>query len=142
MSKIKLNKYETAIVLASKGWGIKLSSEYDKSFDFKDNQQIFNLWFYRKIAYIFADWCAIPIDSVKIEHINSRLYELFVKITPNKVNHLMNDIIYSAYNKQQSKNDLLFTKIYGYIQAATMKDNDLNDIYDLDEELIIIEEEK
>ena len=136
MDKLSLNKYETAFLLASKGWDVNLKYEYDYSFEFKtENEEILNnVSWYKQMAYIYADWCAIPIDSVKIEHLNTSLYVLFEKLQPNKTKFFISEVIYMS--SKVNKNTFIFKFLYGHIQNTLMIDENNENIYILDKTLI------
>ena len=135
MDKLSLNKYETAFLLASKGWSVNLKYEYDYSFEFKtENEEILNVSWYKQMAYIYADWCAIPIDSVKIEHLNTSLYVLFEKLQPNKTKFFISEVIYMS--SKVNKNTFIFKFLYGHIQNTLMIDENNENIYILDKTLI------
>ena len=135
MDKLSLNKYETAFLLASKGWSVNLKYEYDYSFEFKtENEEILNVSWYKQMAYIYADWCAIPIDSVKIEHLNTSLYVLFEKLHPNKAKFFISEVIYMS--SKVNKNAFIFKFLYGHIQNTLMLDKNNENIYILDKTLI------
>jgi hypothetical protein len=78
--KIKLEKYDTALLLCTKHAKIKLKYDYSEDIDFVfcGEDEILN--HYMEIAFVYADGRAIPISSVSVAHINSALLGIYAKL--------------------------------------------------------------
>ena len=87
--KIKLEKYDTALLMCTKNAKIKLHYDYSdyEDFQFTDEDAILNQ--YREIAIVYADSRAIPLSSVRLAHINSALLEIYAEVQPNKLLKLL-----------------------------------------------------
>ena len=138
--KIKLEKYDTALLLCTKHAKIKLKYNYseDTDFVFSGEDEILNS--YMDLAFVYADSRAVPLSSVRLAYVNSALLDIYAKLQPNKLLQLLKEINY-AYVDMYTDNikSVIFRKIYGSLQALQMRtlDNDeYADIYDLDESLI------
>jgi hypothetical protein len=139
--KIKLEKYDTALLLCTKHAKVKLKYDYseDVDFIFCGEDEILNS--YMDIAFVYADSRAVPLSSVRVAHVNSALLDIYAKLQPNKLLQLLKDINYAYVDMYKDKNikTLIFIKVYGLLQALqmrTLQNNEYIDIYDLDETLI------
>ncbi len=136
--KIKLEKYDTALLMCTKNAKIKLHYDYSdyEDFEFSGEDSIFN--HYREIAIVYADSRAIPLSSVRLAHLNAALLEIYATVKPNRLLQLLKDLNYKYTNNKDIKS-VMFVELYGLLQALTMGeyiDDEYIDIYDLDESLI------
>lgn len=134
-TKIKLDKYNTALLMCIKGHKIKFKNEYDINYEFKNDEKVLNSC--RSLAYTYLDGRLLPLESFRIEYINKALLDIFEVVCPHKFKELIHEIVYikTAY-KNRSNKEILFLQLYGYLQALTMFDENGEDIFELDYELL------
>ena len=135
MEKIKLDAYETAVLLTTKHHKVKLSRDIDKEYVFTGEEEILN--HYRDVVYVYIDRTYLPIESLQLRHITSYLLDIFHLCRPEDYKRLIIDMS-TYYNKKYSYNANLFKQLYGYLQALKMRDGE-EEFFDLDESLIINE---
>ena len=136
--KIKLEKYDTALLMCTKNAKIKLHYDYSDDIEYKFTGEDAILNSYRDIAFVYADSRAIPLSSVRLAHLNSALLEIYATVQQNKLLQLLKDLNYS-YSDKPIKS-VMFVELYGLLQALRMKElinDEYVDIYDLDESLIV-----
>lgn len=128
---IKLEKYDTALLMVTKNHNIKLKYNYDKDFVFNDNL----LNEYKEIAIVYADSRALPLESVRLEYVAQAMIEIYSIIEPNKMKDLLIYLLKHSY-KKENISEAIFKEVYGRLQALTMiKDNE--EIYELDYSLLL-----
>lgn len=136
--KLKLEKYDTAILMATKNNKIKLKYEYDDSFVFENSNQILNN--YKELAKVYADSRLIPLESVKIEYLIKVMLEIFEVVYSNNFKELILEIMKPNLFDKLTLNEKIFIELYGYLQALTMLDKNGNEIFDLDYSLLLNKE--
>jgi hypothetical protein len=136
LEKPKLDKYDTAILLAIKNHKVKLKYNYDDQdqFNFIGKNKILNN--YKELSVVYADTRAIPLECVQLDYIIRAMLDIFEILKPTKFKELIIDFCKPTFAEEKSINEIIFENLYGYLQVLTMrKDNE--DIYDLDMELIL-----
>ena len=138
--KPKLEKYDTALLMCTKRHKIELKYTYEIDEDtFKNEEKIFND--YTEIAIAYADSRAIPIDCVRIEHLNKALLDIFEIVLPNRFKELIQEVVNkSSWYQNRTHKEILFLQLYGYLQALTMLDKNSEEIFDLDYSLVLTKE--
>ena len=134
--KPKLEKFDTALLMCTKRHTIQLKYSYEIDANtFKNEENIFNT--YNRIAIVYADSRAIPLESVRIEYINKALLEIFEIVLPNKFKELIQEVVNKGpWYKNRTYKEILFLQLYGYLQALTTLDKNGEEIFDLDYSLV------
>lgn len=134
-TKVKLDKYKTALLMCIKGHKIKFKNEYDINYEFKNDEKVLNSC--RSLAYTYLDGRLLPLESFRIEYINKALLDIFEIVCPHRFKELIHEIVYkhTAY-KNRSNKEVLFLELYNHLQALTMLDENGEDIFELDCELL------
>ena len=128
--KPKLEKCDTAILMSTKNYEIKLKYNLDnKDFEFTGTNEILNR--YKNIAIVYAETRAIPLESVHVEYIIRVMLDIFEVVYPKKFKELIMELL--KYSQTEiSTRDRLFKELYGYLQALRMLDDTGEEIFDLD----------
>lgn len=134
--KPKLDKYDTALLMCIKNHSIQLKHNYEADENtFGDEEKIF--YVYDNIASVYADGRCIPLESIRIDHINDALLDIFEICSPNKFKELIQKIINKGpWYEVWTYKEFLFLQLYGYLQALPMLDKNDEEIYDLDYSLV------
>lgn len=133
--KIKLDKYDTALLMCIKGHKIKLKYKFDKTYEFENDENILN--FYNSLAYTYCDGRALPLECLRLEFINKVLLNIFEVMCPHRFKELIHEVVYNPQHyKNRSNKEVLFIHLYDYLQVLTMIDENGEDIFDLDYELV------
>lgn len=134
--KPKLDKYDSAILMCTKNHKIKLQYEYDLNFEFKNNNQLLNK--YKEIAIVYADSRALPLESVQLDYITKSMLEIFEIVYHKKFKELIMELLKpNFFNPNEKINEKVFIELYGYLQALTMLNDNNEDLFDLDYELVL-----
>ena len=75
IQKPKLEQCDTAILMCTKNYEIKLKYCTDLDFEFTGTNEILNR--YKNIALVYADTRAIPLESVHVEYIIKAMLNIF-----------------------------------------------------------------
>lgn len=127
--KPKLEKCDTAMLMSTKNYEIKLKYCTDLDFEFTGTNEILNR--YKNIALVYADTRAIPLESVHVEYIIKAMLNIFEVVYPKKFKELIMELL--KYSQTEiSTRDRLFKELYGYLQALRMLDDTGEEIFDLD----------
>ena len=127
--KPKLDQSDTAILMCTKNYEIKLKYCADLDFEFTGTHEILNR--YKNIAVVYADTRAIPLESVHVEYIIGAMLDIFEVVLPNKFKELIMELLKYSYSEISTRNRL-FKELYGYLQALRMLDDTGEEIFDLD----------
>ena len=133
--KIKLDQFDTSLIMSIKNHKIKLKLKYNEEDKFPN--EILNSDAYKNIGITYANSRYIPIESVSLEYVNKALLDIFELVCPHKFKELINEIVYnnSSY-KNRSNKEVLFFELVSYLEALTMLDENGDEIYDLDYSLV------
>ena len=133
--KIKLDQFDTSLIMSIKNHKIKIKLKYDEEDKFPN--EILNLDAYKNIGITYANSRYIPIESVRLEYVNKALLDIFELVCPHKFKELINEIVYkNSLYKNRSNKEVLFFELVSYLEALTMLDENGDEIYDLDYSLV------
>jgi hypothetical protein len=147
--KIKLDKYETAIILTIKNWKVK--EDEDAKFEFIKTTEESVLNDNYELVKVICKQLLLEPQYLELKYINQILLDLIEKIDPLKIRKILTDSMsyrwvgstgYGA-NKlltlKYSPSQTIFFNCLISLSGIKMKKDygsDLIDIYDLDESLI------
>ena len=114
--KIKLDKSETAMLMAIKGHKIILSRKWD-DYIFTGNDAILNK--YPELVKVYADRTLIEPEYLKLNHITMFLLDIFHKCCYEKYRDLLIDIG-NRYDDKNSYIVNLFNILIGKLVALQM----------------------
>lgn len=145
---IKLDKYETALLLATKKAQHKDFDNEVYSWDPERQESILNG--YDNVVFTFLQIICIEPQFLVLKDLNMRLLDLLFKVKPTAYKRIFEEIQghrhmastgYGIMPASTSKSpaQAIFSEVYGFLQSVAIKEksgNDYINLFDMDDSLM------